>query len=135
MSGGTDVAEGKLMEVPDRAGAAFGGLEESAIADGLQDGETLAIQLFKAQRFIVTGLVADGEATVASELGEILEAIGVLDKGDEEMSADDADAWGGGQMSDFREGAAGLNHEAAGLMLSLEGLIHEAKEQEGLWPE
>jgi hypothetical protein len=38
-------------------------------------------------------------------------------------------------MSDFREGAAGLNHEAAGLMLSLEGLIHEAKEQEGLWPE
>ena len=74
MSGGTDLAEGSLIKIPDRTLLAFGGLEIGAIGDGLQKGMALAVELFKAQGFAVAGLVADGEATEAGELGELFEA-------------------------------------------------------------
>jgi hypothetical protein len=135
MGGGTDLAERKLVKVPDRAGAPFGGLEEGAIGDGLQDREALAVELFKAQRFAVTGLIADGQTAVASEFGELFEAGGVLNEGGEEMSADEAHAGNGAEVLDLREGSAGLNQEAAGLKLSQQGLIQLVVEQLGLGPE
>jgi hypothetical protein len=55
MSVGAGLAQGSLIKVPEGTGAAFGSLEEGAIADGLQDAVALAIELFKAQRFVVTG--------------------------------------------------------------------------------
>ena len=110
MSGGAGVAQGSLIEVPEGTGAAFGGLEESPVADGLQDAIALAIELFKAERFIVTGTVADGQAAVPGEAGEFGEALRVLDISDKEMGADEADTWSGAQALDLREGAAGLTH-------------------------
>ena len=74
MGGGADLAEGSLIKIPDGTLLAFGRLEIGAIADGLQEGMALAVELFKAQGFAVAGLVADGEATEAGELGELFEA-------------------------------------------------------------
>ena len=131
MSGGTDLAEGSLIKIPDGTLLAFGGLEEGAIGDGLQEGMALAVELFKAQGFAVAGLVADGEATEAGELGESFEAGGIDDEGDKEMSADDADTGDSLQMLDFEERPAGLKQEAAGLVLVeeclIEGLIEQAR--------
>lgn len=117
MSGGTDVAERTLIKIPDRTLLAFGGLEEGAIADSFQKAIALVIELFKAQGLVVTGLVADGQATVAGELGKIFETIGILNEGDPEMGADDADARDGAQVLDFLERATGLEQESAGLVL------------------
>lgn len=121
MGGGAAVAEGKLIKVPDRAGTAFGGLEEGAIGDGLQNREALAVELFKAQRFAIAGLVVDGQAAVAGQAGELFEAGRVLHEGDKEMGANDANTRDGAKVLDFREGAAGLEHQAAGLLLGQEG--------------
>ena len=123
MSDGAGVAQGSLIEVPKGTATAFGCLQESAIADGLQDAVTLAIELFKAQRFVVTGAFADGEAAVLGEAGEFGEAVRVLDVGDKEMGADEADAGSGAQALDFREEAAGLTQEATGLGLGGQRLI------------
>lgn len=132
MGGGTDVAEGKLVKIPDGTLLAFGGLEIGAITDGLQEGMAVAVELFKAQRFAVAGLVADGQAAEAGELGEIVEAVWIDDEGDKEMGADDADARDGLQVTDFGEGATGLQQEAAGLVLIQERLIEGLIEQERL---
>src|ERR1039458_2787666 len=123
MGGGAGVAEGSLIEIPDGAGAALGGLEISAIADGLQGADPLAVELFITQRFVVTGAVADAEAAVAGELGEFPEPCWVLNIGDKEMSADQADARGGAQALDLGELAAGLTQESAELALAGEGMI------------
>ena len=69
MSGGTGAAEGKLIEIPDGAGATFGGLEIGAIADGLQGADALAVELFIAEGLVITGAVADAEAAIAGEAG------------------------------------------------------------------
>jgi len=135
MGSGADLAERSLVKIPDRTGTAFGGLEEGAIGDGLQDAVALAVELFEAQGFVVAGLVADGQAAVAGKLGELFEAGGVLNEGDEEMSADEAHAWDGAEVLDFGEGPAGLEHEAAGLLLSQEGLLQLVIEQLGLGAE
>jgi hypothetical protein len=123
MGGGTCLAQGSLIEVPEGTGAAFGGLEEGAIADGLQDPIALAVELFETERFVVAGAVADGEAAVLGEAGECGEAVRVLDIGDKEMGADEADAGSGAEALDLREEPAGLTHEAAGLGLARERLI------------
>jgi len=123
MGGGTGVAQGSLIKVPDGTGAAFGGLKESAIADGLQDAVALAIELLKAEGFVVTGAVADAQAAVFGEAGEFGEAVGILDVGDKEMSADEADAGSSAETLDFREDPARLTHEAAGLGLPGQCLI------------
>ena len=123
MSGGAGVAQGSLVKVPEGTGAAFGGLQESAIADGLQDPIALTIQLFKAQRFVVTGAVADGEAAVAGEFGEGSKAVGVLDIGDKEMCPDETDAGSSAETLDLREESAGLTQEATRLGLARERLI------------
>lgn len=132
MSVGAGLAQGSLIKVPEGTGAAFGSLEEGAIADGLQDAVALAIELFKAQRFVVTGTVADGQTAVSGEAREFGEAVGVLDIGDKEMGADEADAGSGAQTLDLREAPAGLTHEAAGLVLARERLIQQLIEQERL---
>lgn len=132
MSGGTMEAERSLIKVPDRALFAFGRLEEGAIGDGLEEGMALAIELFKAQGFAVAGLVADGQPAVTGQGREVFEAGWVLDQGDKEVGADDPDAGDGAKVSDFGEGAAGLEHEAAGLMLGDEGLVHQIIEELGL---
>lgn len=132
MSGGAGVAQGRLIEVPEGTGAAFGGLEKGAIADGLQDPIALTIQLFKAEGLVVAGTVADGQSAVLGEAGEFGEAVGVLDIGDKEMGADEADAGSGAQTLDLREGSAGLTQEAACLVLARERLIQEFIEQERL---
>jgi len=67
MRGGAGVAQGSLIKVPEGTGAAFGGLEEGAIADGLQDAIALAIELFKAEGFVVTGAVTNAQAAVLGE--------------------------------------------------------------------
>jgi hypothetical protein len=54
-----------------------------------------------------------------------------LDKGDKEVSADDADARDGAQVLNFREGSASLKEETPGLVLSLECLVHQFIEQAG----
>src|SRR5208283_3998822 len=87
MSGGAGVAQGSLIKVPEGTGAAFGGLQESPIADGLQEAVALTIQLFKAEGFVVAGAVADGQSAIAGEAGEFGEAVGGLDIGDKEMGA------------------------------------------------
>jgi hypothetical protein len=84
----------------------------------------LAVELFKAQGFAVAGLVADGEATEACQLGEIVEASWIHDEGDEEMSADDTDPGNGLQVVDFGKGPTGLKHKATGLMLVEQSLVH-----------
>ena len=132
MSGGAGVAQGSLIKVPEGTGAAFGGLKESPIADGLQDPIALTIKLFKTERFVVTGAVADGQTAVLGQAGEFGEALGVLDISDKEMGADEADAWSGAQALDLWEGATGLTHEAAGLGLASESLIQQLIEQQRL---
>jgi len=132
MGGGTGLAQGRLVKVPEGTGAAFGGLEKSAIADGLQDAIALAIELFKAQRFVVAGAVADGQAAVAGKFGEGGEAVGVLDIGDKEMGADEANARSGAEPLDLREEPAGLTQETAGLCLAGQRLIQEFIEEQRL---
>ena len=110
MGGGAGLAQGKLIELPDRTGAPFGGLEIGAIADGFQSADALAVELLIAERFIITGAVADAEATVAGEAGEFAEPFWILDIGDEEMRPDDPDAGGGAQPLNLGELAAGLTH-------------------------
>ena len=132
MGGGTGLAQGSLVKIPEGTGAAFGGLEEGAIADGLQDAIALAVELFETERFVVTGAVADGQAAVAGKLGEFGEAVRVLDIGDKEMGADEADAGSRAQALDLREGAAGLTHEAAGLGLTRQCLIQQLIEEQRL---
>jgi hypothetical protein len=132
MSGGTGVAQGSLVKVPEGTGAAFGGLKESAIADGLQDAVALAIELFKTQGFVVAGAVADAQAAVPGEFGEGGEAVGVLDIGDKEMGADQTDARSGAQALNLREEPARLTQAAAGLGLAGQGLIQEFIEEQGL---
>jgi len=111
MGGGAALGEGSLIKIPDRALLAFGSLEKGAIGDGFEEGVALTVELFKAQRFAVAGLVADGEAAEAGELGEIVEAIRIHEDGHEEMSADDADTGEGFHVLDFRERSAGLEQE------------------------
>ena len=123
MSVGAGLAQGSLVKVPEGTGAAFGGLEEGAIADGLQDAVALAIELFKAQRFVVTGTVADAQTAVAGEFGEGGEAKRILDVGDKEMGADQADARSGAEALDLREESAGLTQEATRLGLAGQRLI------------
>src|ERR1039457_2229491 len=123
MSGGLGLAQGSLIEVPEGTGAAFGGLQEGAIADGLQDAIALTIQLFKAEGFVVTGAVTNAQAAVLGEAGEFGEAVRVLDIGDKEMGTDEADTGSGAQTLDLREESAGLTHEAAGLGLARQRLI------------
>lgn len=123
VSGGAGLAQGSLVKVPQGTGAAFGGLEEGALADGLQDPIALAIELFKTEGLAVTGAVADGQAAVLGEAREFGEAVRVLDVGDKEMGADQTDARSGAQALDLGEGAAGLTQEAAGLGLAGQCLI------------
>ena len=126
------MAQGGLIEVPDGTGAAFGGLEKSAIADGFQSADALPVELLKAEGFVITGAHADAEAAVAGEAGEFGEACRVLDIGDKEMGADQADAGGGAQALDLGELAAGLTHQAAELVLAGERLIQELIEEQSL---
>ena len=131
MGGGACLAQGGLIEVPEGTGTAFGGLEIGAIADGFQGAVALAVELFEAQGFAVAGAVADGQAAVAGEAGEVEEAGGILDISDKEMGADQTDARDGAQTLDFREGAAALAEEAAGLGLAgqrlIQGLVEEQR--------
>lgn len=99
-----------MIKVPDGTGAAFGGLEIGAIADGFQGADALVVELFVAERFVITGAVADAEATVAGETGEFGESFWVLDISDEEMGPDEPDAGDGAQALDLWELAAGLTH-------------------------
>src|ERR1022692_2984034 len=123
MGGGAGVTQGKLVEIPDGTGAAFGGLEIGAIADGLQGADALTVELFIAEGFVITGAVADAEAAVAGESGEFAETFWVLDIGDKEMRPDETDAGGGAEPLDLGKLATGLTHEAAELGLTGEGLI------------
>src|ERR1035438_3270090 len=123
MGGGAGVTQGKLVEIPDGTGAAFGGLEIGAIADGLQGADALPVELFIAEGFVITGAVADAEAAVAGEAGEFAEPIWILDIGDEEMGPDETDPGGCAQTLDLGELATSLTHEAAELGLTGEGLI------------
>ena len=110
MGGGAGLAQGKLIEVPDGTGAAFGGLKIGAIADGLQGADALPVELLVAEGFVITGAVTDAEATVAGETGEFGEAFWILEIGDEEMGPDEPDAGGGAQTLDLWELATGLTH-------------------------
>ena len=132
MSGRLGLVQRGLEEVPEGTGAAFGGLEEGAIADGLQDSIALAIELFKAQGFFIAGAVTNAQAAVLGKAGEFGEAMGILDIGDKEMGADEADAGSGAEVLDLREESAGLAHQAARAGLAGKGLIEEFIEQERL---
>ena len=123
MGGGASLAQGSLIKVPEGTGAAFGGLKESPIADGLQNPIALTIKLFKAEGFVVTGAVADAQAAVLGEPGEFGEAVRVLDIGDKEMGPDEADAGSGAEALDLREESAGLTQEATRLGLARQCLI------------
>ena len=104
------MAQGKLIELPDRTGAPFGGLEIGAIADGFQGADALAVELLIAQRLVITGAVADAQAAVAGKPAELGEPFWILDIGDKEMRPDETNAGGGAQPLDLRELAAGLAH-------------------------
>ena len=110
MGGGAGVAQGKLIEVPDGTGAAFGGLEIGAIADGFQGADALPVELLIAEGFVITGAVADAEAAIAGEPGEFAEPFWILDIGDEEMGPHQPDAGRGAQALNFGELAASLTH-------------------------
>ena len=49
------VAQGKLIEVPEGTGAAFGGLEISAITDGFEGADALPVELLIAEGLVITG--------------------------------------------------------------------------------
>lgn len=132
MGGGPGVAQGALIKIPDRPGAPFGGLEKGAIGDGFQSTDAVAVQLLKAERFVITGAIADAEATVARELRELLKARRVLDVGDKEMRADQADARHGAQALDFGERPAGLDQQPAALGLTGQRLVQQFVEDQGL---
>jgi len=132
MGGGTGVAQGKLIKLPDGTRATFGGLEISAIADGLQGADALGVEFFIAEGLVITGAVADAEAAIAGETGEFGEPFWVLNIGDEEMGPDEPDAGGGAEALDLGELAAGLAHEAAELGLTVEGLVQQFVEEQGL---
>ena len=123
MGGGAGVTQGKLVEIPDGTGAAFGGLEIGAIADGLQGADALAVELFITEGFVIAGAVADAEPTIAGESGEFNEPFWVLNIGDKEMRPDETDAGGCAEPLDLGKLATGLTHEAAELGLTGEGLI------------
>ena len=135
MRGGPGEAQRSLIEIPDRTGTAFGGLEEGAITDGFQGAVALAIELFKAQGFAVTGAVADGQAAIPGQAGEFGEAAGILDISDKEMGADQADTRNRAQALNFGERAAGLPQEAAGLGLAGQRLIQGLIKEQGLGPQ
>ena len=135
MGGGTGLAEGKLIEVPDGAGAAFGGLEIGAIADGFQRADALAVELFITEGFAITGAIPDAEPAVAGEAGEFGEAFWVLDIGDEEMRAYETDTGNGTQPFDFGKLPARLTQEPAELGLTGEGLIQDFIEETRLLAE
>jgi len=123
MGGGAGVAEGSLIEVPDGTGAAFGGLEISAITDGFEGADALPVELLKAEGLVITGAHADAEAAVADQPGEFCEACWVLNIGDKEMRPDETDPGCCAQTLDLGELATSLTHEAAELGLPGEGLI------------
>ena len=129
------MAQGKLIELPDRPGAAFGGLEIGAIADGFQSADAFAVELLIAQRFVVAGAVANAQPAVTRKLGKVSEACRVLDIGDQEMRADQAHARRGAQALDLRERAAGLVHQPAELGLVGERLIQQFIEEQRLGTE
>ena len=118
MSGGPGVAAGKLIAVPEGTDVAFGGLEKGAIGDGLQSADAVAIELLVAQGFVIAGAIADAESAIARELRKLFEARGVLDVGDEEMRADQADARNGAQALDFGELPSGLDQQPAAVGLT-----------------
>ena len=68
-------------------------------------------------------------------MGEFGEPFWILDVGDKEMRADQADAGNGAQALDFGELAAGLTQQPAALGLAGEGLIQEFVEEQGLRPQ
>jgi hypothetical protein len=117
------VAQGKLIEVPDGTGAAFGGLEKSAITDGFEGADALAVELLIAEGLVITGARADAEAAIAGEAGEFAEPFWILDIGDKEMRPDETDPGGCAQPLDLGELATSLTHEAAELGLTGAGLI------------
>src|ERR1035438_4978474 len=123
MSGGAGAAGGSLIEIPDRTGAAFGGLGISAITDGFQSADALAVELLIAEGFVIAGAVADGEAAIAGETGEFAEPFWILDISDEEMGPHQPDAGRGAQALDLGKLAAGLTHQTTELGLAGEGLI------------
>ena len=108
MRRGPGAAQRKLIKIPDRPRAAFGGLEIGAIGDGLQGADAVAVELLITEGFVIAGPVADAEAAVARELCELPEARRVLNVSDEEMGADEADAGHGAQALDFGELAPAL---------------------------
>ena len=107
------MAQGKLIELPDRPGAAFGGLEIGAIADGFQSADAFAVELLIAQRFVVAGAVANAQPAVTRKLGKVSEACRVLDIGDQEMRADQAHA-GSSRAGVRSPGTGGRSGTSAG---------------------
>lgn len=132
MGGGPGVAAGKLIAVPEGTGAAFGGLEKGAIGDGLQGADAVAVELLVAQGFVIAGAIADAQPAIAGELRELFEARWVLNVGDEEMRADQADARNGAQALDFGELPSSLDQQPAALLLTGQRLVQQFVEDQGL---
>ena len=110
MGGGTGVAEGSLIESPSGTGAAFGGLEISAIADGFQGADPLAVELFITEGFVIAGAVANGQTAVADQPGEFRGSVLGLEhrrQRDERRRGRRLERSG---AADFGELAAGLRH-------------------------
>ncbi len=55
------MAQGKLIEVPEGTGAAFGGLEISAITDGFEGADALPVELLIAEGLVITSARADAD--------------------------------------------------------------------------
>lgn len=132
MGGGPGVAAGKLIAVPDGTGAAFGGLKKGAIGDGLQGADAVAIELLVAQGFVIAGAIANAQPAIACELRELLKAGRVLDIGDKEMRAHEADARNGAQPLDFGELPSGLDQQPTALGLTVQCLVQQFIEDQGL---
>ena len=132
MGGGPGVAAGKFVEVPDGTGAAFGGLEKGAIGDGFQGADAVAIELLVAQGFVIAGAIADAQSAIAGELRELFEARRVLNVGDKEMRTDQTNARNSAQPLDFGELPSGLDQQAAALLLTVECLVQQFIEDQGL---
>ena len=77
----------------------------------------LAVELFKAQRFVVAGLVADGQAAEAGELGKILEAGRIETKATKRCAPTTPTPGWCSELANFRKGPAGLEHQPPGLRL------------------